>query len=61
MGTAATRANNKYALKKYDRIALVVLKGQKQTIKEHAAQRGKSINKYINDLIDQDMNMQTTE
>jgi hypothetical protein len=55
MGTSATKAKNKYAAKAYDRISLLVLKGKKDKIKAHAELKGMSLNAYINDLIDKDM------
>ena len=55
MGTARTRANNKWNAKAYDRISLVVEKGRKEIIKAHAEAKGESVNGYINRLIDEDM------
>ena len=46
---------NNYIKKKYDRINLVVPAGSKQVIKSRAAQKGKSVNQYINELIDNDL------
>ena len=46
---------NNYIKEKYDRINLVVPAGNKQVIKNRAAQKGKSVNQYINDLIDDDL------
>ena len=47
MGTSSTRAKNKYNENNYDRIALVVPKGQKEIIKQHAEQCGESLNGFI--------------
>lgn len=47
---------NNYVKEKYDRISLIVPKGRKETIKKKAAAEGKSVNEYINRLIDNDMN-----
>lgn len=55
MGKAATRAQNKYIDKTYDRINLTVPKGKKDKIKAHAESKGESVNGYINRLIDEDM------
>lgn len=56
MGTARTKASNKYASKAYDRIPLQVKKGRKEEIKSHAENKGfNSLNAYINDLIEKDM------
>lgn len=38
---------NKYINKAYDRINLVVPKGQKDVIKTHAESRGESVNGFI--------------
>lgn len=44
-----TRANsiNRYMAKAYDRISLIVPKGRKEAIKDHAAARGESLNAFI--------------
>lgn len=47
---------NDYIKEKYDRINLTVPKGRKEEIKKKAATVGKSVNEYINSLIDDDMN-----
>lgn len=51
MGKASTKAQNKYINKKYDRINLVVPKGNKDIIKEHASTKNESINAFINRAI----------
>ena len=56
MGKASTKAQNKYIEKKYDRINLVVEKGKKDKIKEHAESRGESVNGFINRAIDETIN-----
>ena len=64
MGTAQTRAQNKYINKVYDRINLVVDKGNKDKIKAHAAKQGESLNGFINRAIFETMerdNTKTTE
>lgn len=50
-----TRATNKYHKKAYDRINLIVKKGEKEIIKTRADEQGKSVNQYISDLIKKDM------
>ena len=57
MGTAETRAKNKYNAKAYDQIPLRVKAGQKEKIRAHAISKGLSINSYINDLIEKAMNL----
>lgn len=44
---------NEYIKEKYDRINLTVPKGRKEEIKKAAAAAGKSVNEYINSLIDE--------
>ncbi len=46
---------NEYIKEKYDRINLTVPKGRKEEIKKRAAAVGKSVNEYINSLIDNDL------
>ena len=43
--------------KTYDRIEIVVPKGQKQAIEAHARGKGKTINGLVNDLIKADMGL----
>ena len=54
-GTAQTRAKNKYNANAYDRVALQVKKGRKDSIKQHAEQHGESLNGFINRAIDETM------
>ena len=44
---------NEYIKEKYDRINLTLPKGRKEEIKKAAAAEGKSVNEYINSLIDE--------
>lgn len=55
MGTARTRANNKWNAKAYDRINLTVEKGKKDAIKAHAESKGESVNGFINRAITETM------
>ena len=55
MGTSATRAQNKYNAKVYDRITLVVPKGKKEEIRAFAEKNGESVNGFINRLINEAM------
>lgn len=55
-GKASTRAKNKYAAKAYDRVIFMVKKGRKEEIAARAASLGKSINAYLTDLVNEDMN-----
>lgn len=49
-------ATARYNKKKYDRISVVVPKGQRQVIADFAAKQGKSLNRFIRDAIDEQMN-----
>lgn len=49
------REIEKYKKKTYDRIELLVYKGEKQQIKAFAESRGKSVNGFITDLIREEM------
>ncbi len=49
---ARHRANEKYNAKAYDEIKVRVPKGCKQKIQAEAERQGKSVNGFINDLID---------
>lgn len=55
MPTAKSRAVRKYNAKTYDRIELVVPKGDKDKIKAVAEQAGESVNSYINSAIQERM------
>ncbi len=44
---AQQKAVNKYVRANYDRILLTTPKGQKETIRAHAAARGESVNAFI--------------
>ena len=54
---AKIKANNKYTKNNYDRLNLIVPKGQKALIQEYAKLQGKSLNSYIIDLVKIDMNI----
>ena len=46
---------NDFIRKKYDRINLLIPAGNKEIIKNRAAKKGKSVNQYLNDLIEDDL------
>mgnify|MGYP004462047415 FL=1 len=54
-GRTSAASHNKYNAKVYDRVNLVVPKGQKEQIQEYAKEHGMSLNAYINNLIKADM------
>lgn len=49
-------ATARYNKKAYDRINVIVRKGQRQIIKDFAASQGKSLNRFICDAIEAEMN-----
>lgn len=53
MGKASTRATNKYQKKAYDRVTIVVPKGRKDVIRDHADRLGVSVNAFIQRAIDE--------
>lgn len=53
---AQKEATARYNKKAYDRIDLIVKKGQRQVIKDFAAAQGKSLNRFIMDLVEAEMN-----
>lgn len=53
---AQKEATARYNKKAYDRIDLVVPKGQREVIKQFAASKGKSLNRFILDAIAKEMN-----
>ena len=48
-------SNNKWTTAHYDRVNLALPKGQKDTIKAHAAARGESVNGFIGRAIAETM------
>ena len=52
---AQKEATARYNKKAYDRIDVVVPKGQRQIIKDFAASQGKSLNRFICDAIEYQM------
>ena len=53
---AQKEATARYNKKAYDRIDLIVKKGQRQVIKDFAASQGKSLNRFILDAVEAEMN-----
>lgn len=54
---AQKEATARYNKKNYDRINLIVHKGRRQLIKDFAAKQGKSLNRYILDAVEMQMNI----
>lgn len=55
---AQKEATARYNKKAYDRINVVVKKGQRQIIKDYAASQGKSLNRFICDAVAKEMNQE---
>ena len=55
---AQKEATARYNKKAYDRINIIVKKGQRQIIKDFAASQGKSLNRFILDAVEAEMNKQ---
>ena len=56
MGFNQSKYANEFAKEKYDRLNIQVPKGKKSIIEEHYKNKGyKSLNAYVNDLIDRDI------
>lgn len=56
MGKSTTASKNKYNAKAYDRIIVIVPKGKKELYQEVAKAKGyRSLNNYINQLIEEDI------
>lgn len=49
-------ATARYNKKTYDRINIIVKKGQREIIKAFAASQGKSLNRFVLDAIEAEMN-----
>ena len=52
---AQKEATARYSKKTYDRINVIVYKGQRKLIKDFAASQGKSLNRFICDAIEAQM------
>lgn len=50
-------ATARYNKKAYDRINIIVKKGQREIIKEYAASQGKSLNRFILDAVEKEMHL----
>lgn len=52
---AQKEATLRYNKKTYDRINIIVKKGQRQILKDYAAKQGKSLNRFILDAVEQEI------
>ncbi len=55
MGKTSSESKNKYNKKAYDRISVMVPKGQKEIFVKMAQSKGLSLNGYINKLLNLDL------
>ena len=61
MPTARSKANRKYNEKAYDRISLMIPKGQKTPLEQFAREQGQSVNGLITCLIQTAMGLTAEE
>lgn len=54
-------ANNRYTTKAYDRLNIVIPKGQKEAVEAHASSKGQSVNGLVNELLRADMGLSLEE
>ena len=54
-GKISTSSKNKWNAAHYDRVSLMLPKGKKDIIQEHANQQGETVNRFINRSIDNQM------
>lgn len=47
--------NNQYNAEKYDRVTVMLPKGQKESLKSHAASRSESVNAFLQRAISETM------
>ena len=60
MGKTSSEVKNRYNAKAYDRINFVVPKGQKDIIRQHAEERGESVNAFILRAVEQTMKKESS-
>ena len=56
LGKTSAASKNKYRDKTYDRAEIVLSKGRKAVLQDHAKQRGESFNGFINRAINEAIN-----
>ena len=61
MPNKATDYKRKFNAENYDRMEITVPKGKKAEIKAYAETKGKSINGFVNEAIDETMQRDATE
>lgn len=58
---AKIQANNRYTAKAYDRINIAIPKGRKATVEAMAAERDKTVNGLINQLLQKESGLSPEE
>ena len=53
MTSKATDYKRQFNAEKYDRMEITVPKGQKEMIKKHAQEQGKSVNRFVSEAINE--------
>lgn len=53
MGKTSAAVKNRYNAKNYDRLNIIVPKGEKETLKALAASLGESLNEFVNRAINE--------
>lgn len=61
MGKTSSAVKNRYNLKAYDRLAITVPKGRKQTLEAFAREHGESVNGLVNRLVRAEMGLSEDE
>ena len=61
MAQKSTTYKNDFTRANYDRISIVIPKGQKQAIEAHAQSKGESVNGLVNSLLRADMGLSEEE
>lgn len=57
MGRATAKAKNRWNAKNYDRVTVMLKKGEKERVREFAAAQGESMNGFIGRLIAEAMGL----
>lgn len=61
MGRTSSTVKNRYNEKNYDRLAIVIPKGQKQAVDAHARQKGTTVNGLVNGLLRAELGLSESE
>lgn len=61
MGKTSSTVKNRYNAKAYDQLPIRIPKGMKQAVEVYAKRKGKSVNGFVNNLIQADMGLSDEE